>query len=44
MSLDGFIAGPNDSVEVPLGDGGDRRHRWTYDQATWRDLRFRVVK
>jgi hypothetical protein len=26
MSLDGFIAGPNDSVELPLGAGGERRH------------------
>jgi dihydrofolate reductase len=23
MSLDGFITGPNDSVELPLGEGGD---------------------
>ena len=22
MSLDGFIAGPNDGVQSPLGDGG----------------------
>lgn len=28
MSLDGFITGPNDSVEAPLGEGGDRLHRW----------------
>jgi hypothetical protein len=27
MSLDGFITGPNDSVESPLGEGGDRLHR-----------------
>jgi len=24
VSLDGFIAGPNRTVEQPLGDGGDR--------------------
>lgn len=24
MSLDGFITGPNDSVEQPLGEGGER--------------------
>ena len=24
MSLDGFVAGPNDSPELPLGEGGDR--------------------
>jgi hypothetical protein len=31
MSLDGFITGPNDSVEAPLGEGGDRIHEWVYD-------------
>ena len=24
VSLDGFVAGPNDSPELPLGEGGDR--------------------
>ncbi len=24
MSLDGFIAGPNDGPERPLGEGGER--------------------
>jgi hypothetical protein len=33
MSLDGFITGPNDSVDAPLGEGGDRIHRWVY---AWR--------
>ena len=28
MSLDGFIAGPNDSPERPLGDGGDVLFKW----------------
>jgi dihydrofolate reductase len=28
MSLDGFIAGPNDSPEKGLGDGGDRLFKW----------------
>lgn len=28
MSLDGFIAGPNDGPENPLGDGGDRLFEW----------------
>jgi len=27
MSLDGFIAGPNDELGNPFGDGGDRLHR-----------------
>jgi dihydrofolate reductase len=28
MSLDGFIAGPNESLDNGLGDGGDRLHEW----------------
>jgi len=28
MSLDGFIAGPNDSPENGLGDGGDQLFKW----------------
>ncbi len=28
MSLDGFIAGPNDSIELPLGEGGDHLFAW----------------
>jgi len=30
MSLDGFVAGPNDSPENGLGDGGDRLHKWYF--------------
>lgn len=37
MSLDGFITGPNDGVELPLGQGGERLHQWLYDLASWRD-------
>ena len=28
MSLDGFIAGPNERPENGLGDGGERLHEW----------------
>jgi dihydrofolate reductase len=28
MSLDGFIAGPNEGPDNGLGDGGDRLHEW----------------
>ncbi|HEY9421962.1 MAG TPA: dihydrofolate reductase family protein [Thermoanaerobaculia bacterium] len=28
MSLDGFIAGPNDDPERPLGEGGERLFAW----------------
>lgn len=30
MLLDGFITGPNDGVEFPLGVGGERLHQWVY--------------
>ena len=30
MSLDGFIAGPNESPENGLGDGGERLHDWPF--------------
>lgn len=28
MSLDGFITGPNDGIELGLGEGGERLHDW----------------
>jgi dihydrofolate reductase len=28
MSLDGFIAGPNERIDNGLGDGGERLHEW----------------
>lgn len=37
MSLDGFIAGPNDGLEAPLGEGGERLHQWLFDLASWRE-------
>src|SRR4029077_14759755 len=36
MSLDGFIAGPNQSVEYPLGEGGMQLHEWAFALAAWR--------
>lgn len=30
MSLDGFMAGPNVSVEHPMGEGGLRLHEWLF--------------
>src|SRR5713226_6891423 len=33
-SLDGFIAGPDDSPELPLGVGGDRLFTWFGDGDT----------
>lgn len=31
MSLDGFIAGPNETDDHGLGDGGARLHDWVLD-------------
>ena len=36
MSLDGFIAGPNQSVEHPLGVGGMALHDWAFALESWR--------
>jgi dihydrofolate reductase len=30
MSLDGFVAGPNERPDNGLGDGGDRLHEWVF--------------
>lgn len=30
MSLDGFVAGPNESPDNGLGDGGERLHEWAF--------------
>jgi dihydrofolate reductase len=32
VSADGYAAGPNQSLEHPLGEGGDRLHRWRFEQ------------
>jgi dihydrofolate reductase len=36
ISLDGFVAGPNQSEENPLGEGGERLHDWSVELAAWR--------
>ncbi|MEO7260950.1 MAG: dihydrofolate reductase family protein [Jatrophihabitantaceae bacterium] len=36
VSLDGFPAGPNQSPENPLGEGGMRLHEWAFSTASWR--------
>jgi len=37
MSLDGYVAGPNQSPENPLGEGGERLHDWVVPLAAWRE-------
>ncbi len=38
MSLDGFVAGPNDSPENSLGDGGERLFRWYFSGEATREV------
>jgi dihydrofolate reductase len=38
MSLDGFVAGPHQSVDAPLGVGGERLHAWVFDTAFGRRM------
>ena len=37
VSLDGFVAGANQSEENPLGEGGERLHDWVVGLAAWRE-------
>jgi dihydrofolate reductase len=36
ISLDGFVAGPNPSLENPLGEGGEQLHEWVVALEAWR--------
>jgi len=36
ISLDGYVAGRNQSEENPLGEGGERLHDWVVPLAAWR--------
>jgi dihydrofolate reductase len=36
MSLDGFVAGPNQSEQNPIGEGGMQLHQWAFALAAWR--------
>jgi dihydrofolate reductase len=36
MSLDGFVAGANQSLQEPLGAGGERLHEWVFPLEAWR--------
>ena len=37
MSLDGFVAGPDATLENPLGEGGELLHEWITGLASWRE-------
>jgi dihydrofolate reductase len=36
MSLDGFVAGPGQDADNPLGKGGMHLHEWVFPLAAWR--------
>jgi dihydrofolate reductase len=36
ISLDGYVAGPQQSVKDPLGVGGMRLHEWVFPLRAWR--------
>lgn len=36
-SLDGYVAGPNQSIENPLGEGGESLHDWLIALKEWRE-------
>jgi dihydrofolate reductase len=36
VSLDGYMAGPNQSEENPLGEGGEGLHEWIFKLASFR--------
>jgi dihydrofolate reductase len=37
ISLDGYAAGPNQSLETPLGEGAERLHTWAINTDAWRE-------
>jgi dihydrofolate reductase len=37
VSLDGFVAGPNPSLDNPLGEGGLQLHEWAFALKAWRE-------
>lgn len=37
MSLDGYVAGPNATLEDPLGVGGEQLHEWVFRLKSWRE-------
>ena len=37
VSLDGFVAGPNQGPDDPLGEGGMRLHEWAFATESWQD-------
>src|SRR5262249_45359917 len=41
MSVDGYVAGPNQSREDPLGVRGEELHQWVFGLRAWHELQGR---
>jgi dihydrofolate reductase len=41
ISADGYVAGPNQSGEHPLGEGGEQLHEWVVKLDAWRQAHGR---
>jgi dihydrofolate reductase len=37
VSVDGYVAGPNQSLDNPIGEGGMRLHEWAFATDTWNE-------
>jgi dihydrofolate reductase len=37
VSIDGYVAGPNQTMEQPLGANGERLHDWVVELKQWRE-------
>jgi dihydrofolate reductase len=38
VSIDGYAAGPNQGLEAPLGEGGERLHEWIFQTRSGRAM------
>jgi hypothetical protein len=44
VSADGYVAGPNQSEEHPLGEGGEQLHEWVVKlEPEVTHLRYRLI-
>src|SRR5436190_22011749 len=37
MSVDGFVAGSDQTLDEPLGEGGEQLHEWAFALKAWRE-------
>ena len=43
ISLDGYGAGPSETQENPLGEGGEELHEWVVGLKAWRASHGRMA-